>query len=45
MVATEQFMTLPEVRRAGMRNMPREVWDYASGGAETETTLRRNRRA
>ncbi|HLH26974.1 MAG TPA: alpha-hydroxy acid oxidase [Chloroflexota bacterium] len=45
MVATEQFMTLPEVRRAGLRNIPREVWDYVSGGAETETTLRRNRRA
>jgi isopentenyl diphosphate isomerase/L-lactate dehydrogenase-like FMN-dependent dehydrogenase len=44
MVATEQFMTLPEVRRAGMRNIRREVWDYVSGGAETETTLRRNRR-
>src|SRR3954453_19370004 len=44
MVATEQFMTLPEVRRAGMRTIPREVWDYVSGGAETETTLRSNRR-
>ncbi|HEY7065758.1 MAG TPA: alpha-hydroxy acid oxidase [Chloroflexota bacterium] len=45
MVATEEFLTLPEIRRGAMRNMSREVWDYASGGAETETTLRRNRRA
>ncbi len=45
MVATHEFMTLPEVRRAGLRNIPREVWDYVSGGAESETTLRRNRRA
>jgi len=45
MVATQQFMTLPEVRRAAQRNLPREVWDYVSGGAETETTLRRNKRA
>jgi isopentenyl diphosphate isomerase/L-lactate dehydrogenase-like FMN-dependent dehydrogenase len=45
MVATHEFLTLPEIRRAGLRNVPREVWDYASGGAETETTLRRNRRA
>ncbi|HEY7064975.1 MAG TPA: alpha-hydroxy acid oxidase [Chloroflexota bacterium] len=45
MVATQEFMTLPEVRRAGLRNIPHDVWDYVSGGAETETTLRRNRRA
>ncbi|HZU04546.1 MAG TPA: alpha-hydroxy acid oxidase [Chloroflexota bacterium] len=45
MVAVHQFMTLPEIRRAARRNLPPEVWDYASGGAETETTLRRNRRA
>src|SRR5215210_4370309 len=45
MVAAEQFVTLPEIRRAARRGLTREVWDYASGGAETETTLRRNRRA
>jgi glycolate oxidase len=45
MVATHEFMTLPEIRRAGLANVPRPVWDYASGGAESETTLRRNRRA
>ena len=45
MVAVQQFMTLPEIRREGLRNVPREVWDYASGGSETETALRRNKRA
>ncbi len=45
MVATDEFLTLPEIRRAARRNLSREVWDYASGGAETEATLRRNRRA
>ncbi len=45
MVAVHQFMTLPEIRRAGLQNVSRDVWDYASGGSETETTLRRNKRA
>jgi glycolate oxidase len=45
MLIPHEFMTLPELRRAARRNLPLEVWDYASGGAETETTLRRNRRA
>jgi glycolate oxidase len=45
MVAVQQFMTLPEIRRAARQNVPREVWDYASGGSETETALRRNKRA
>ncbi|HLI25502.1 MAG TPA: alpha-hydroxy acid oxidase [Chloroflexota bacterium] len=45
MVATQPFLTLPEVRRAAQRNLPPPVWDYVSGGAESETTLRRNRAA
>jgi len=45
MVATQQFMTLPELRRAAQRNLPPEVWDYVSGGSETETALRRNKRS
>ncbi|MBX5491974.1 MAG: alpha-hydroxy-acid oxidizing protein [Chloroflexi bacterium] len=46
MVAVEQqFVTLNEIRRAARANLSPEVWDYASGGAETETSLRRNRRA
>jgi isopentenyl diphosphate isomerase/L-lactate dehydrogenase-like FMN-dependent dehydrogenase len=43
MAAVEEFLTLGEIRRAARRNMSPEAWDYASGGAETETTLRRNR--
>lgn len=45
MAATSEFMTLPEVRRAALRNIAPDAWDYLAGGAESETTLRRNRRA
>ncbi len=45
MAVTDEFLTLGEIRRAARRNLPPEIWDYVSGGAETETTLRRNRRA
>jgi glycolate oxidase len=45
MFIVHEFMTLPELRRAARRNLPLEAWDYASGGAESEATLRRNRRA
>jgi isopentenyl diphosphate isomerase/L-lactate dehydrogenase-like FMN-dependent dehydrogenase len=43
--ASELFVTLPEIRREAKRRLPREVWNFGDGGAETETTLRRNRRA
>src|SRR5579885_1743907 len=33
MVATQQFMTLPELRRAAQRKLPLAVWDYVCGGA------------
>ena len=39
-----RFVTLPEIRRAALQRLPREVWNFGAGGAETETTLRRNRR-
>jgi 4-hydroxymandelate oxidase len=39
-----RFVTLPEIRRAARGNVPREAWNFGAGGAETETTLRRNRR-
>ena len=45
MVATAAVHDPPELRRAAQRNLPREVWDYVSGGSETETALRRNKRA
>src|SRR5207245_7483666 len=39
-----RFVTLPEIRRPARVRRPREVWNFGDGGAETETTLRRNRR-
>jgi glycolate oxidase len=39
-----RFVTLPEMRRAAHQRLPREVWNFGAGGAETETTRRRNRR-
>jgi isopentenyl diphosphate isomerase/L-lactate dehydrogenase-like FMN-dependent dehydrogenase len=39
-----RFVTLPEIRRAAKQSVPREAWNFGAGGAETETTLRRNRR-
>ncbi|MBI4590054.1 MAG: alpha-hydroxy-acid oxidizing protein [Candidatus Rokubacteria bacterium] len=41
----DRFQTLHEVVRAARLNLPRDAWDYLVGGAETETTLRRNRQA
>jgi isopentenyl diphosphate isomerase/L-lactate dehydrogenase-like FMN-dependent dehydrogenase len=40
-----RFVTQPEIRRAAREKLPREVFDFGDGGAETETTLRRNRQA
>ncbi|MBI1847840.1 MAG: alpha-hydroxy-acid oxidizing protein [Candidatus Rokubacteria bacterium] len=42
---TPRFVTLPEIRAAARRAVPREAFNFGAGGAETETTLRRNRRA
>lgn len=42
---SERFMTLPEIRRVAKRLLPPGPWGYGAGGAETETTLRRNRQA
>jgi isopentenyl diphosphate isomerase/L-lactate dehydrogenase-like FMN-dependent dehydrogenase len=42
---TPRFVTLPEIRAAARQALPREVWNFGAGGAETETTVRRNRRA
>jgi glycolate oxidase len=41
----ERFPTLHEIVRAARRNLAPGPWDYLVGGAETETTLRRNRQA
>ena len=41
----ERFLTLPEIQRAAKRLLPPGAYGYGAGGAETETTLRRNRQA
>ena len=40
-----QWVTIPEIVRAARERLSDHVWDFASGGAETETTMRRNRAA
>lgn len=37
------FVTNQEVIMAARRNLPDNVWHYLTGGAESETTMRRNR--
>ncbi len=41
----EEFLTLQEFVSAAKRNLPPGPWSYLIGGAETETTVRRNRLA
>lgn len=41
----EQFLTLTEIVAAARRNLAPGPWAYLIGGAETETTVRRNRLA
>jgi isopentenyl diphosphate isomerase/L-lactate dehydrogenase-like FMN-dependent dehydrogenase len=43
--ADDDFLVLHEIVKAAKAKLPREVWDYLIGGAETETTLKRNRQA
>ena len=40
-----EFYALHEIVRAARNNLSHQVWDYLVGGAETETTLKRNRAA
>ena len=42
---TEEFLTLQEIVAAARRNLPPGPWSYLVGGAETETTVKRNRQA
>ena len=42
---TEEFLTLQEIYQAAKRNLPPGPWAYLIGGAETETTVKRNRHA
>jgi isopentenyl diphosphate isomerase/L-lactate dehydrogenase-like FMN-dependent dehydrogenase len=39
------FVTNDEIVQAARRRLHQGAWDYATGGAESETTLRRNRAA
>jgi len=41
----EKFQTLHEIVKAAKQNLAPGPWDYLVGGAESETTLRRNRQA
>jgi len=41
----EQFLTLQEIYEAAKRNLKPGPWAYLIGGAETETTVKRNRHA
>ena len=38
-----EFQSLQEIVWAARRKLPQELWDHLSGGADSETTLRRNR--
>ncbi len=42
---SDKFVTLPEIRNYAKKVLPRDVWNFGDGAAETETTLRRNRRS
>src|SRR5881628_702773 len=42
---TQEFLTLQEIYLAAKRSLPPGPWSYLMGGAETETTVLRNRRA
>ena len=37
------FLTLQEIVTAARNKLSRDHWDYLVGGAETETSLKRNR--
>jgi len=41
----DKFQTLQEIVKAARQNLAPGPWDYLVGGAETETTLKRNRQA
>ena len=42
---TQQFLTISEIIAAARANLPPGPWSYLVGGAETETTVKRNRHA
>ncbi len=44
-VSETQYLTLHELVKKARQKLSHDAWDYLVGGAETETTLRRNRLA
>ena len=40
-----EFLLLQDIFKAARKNLPKGLWDYLVGGAESETTLKRNRQA
>ena len=40
---SDEFLSNEEVVLAARRNLEQGPWDYLAGGAESETTMRRNR--
>jgi isopentenyl diphosphate isomerase/L-lactate dehydrogenase-like FMN-dependent dehydrogenase len=40
---SRDFQSLQEIVRTARQKLPPELWDHLSGGADSETTLRRNR--
>jgi len=41
----DEFVSLQQVAKAARRNLTKFVWDYLTGGSESEITIRRNRLA
>lgn len=43
--AAQNFVSLQEIVATARKNLPQALWDHLSGGADSETTLLRNRQA
>lgn len=43
--ASNEFATISEIIRAARTNLTQGAWDYMAGASESETTMKRNRRA
>jgi glycolate oxidase len=43
--AAASFLSLQEIVATARRNLPQDLWNHLSGGADSETTLLRNRQA
>lgn len=45
MEKSSDLLTIQEIVDAARHKLPTKIWDYSRGGADSETTLRRNRSA